>query len=169
MFGSSNLLCVFKTKDSIISPASSLPNVWWQFSTLPKTNTVRAVCTLGKEKFHTLSDNYLMLDEPGMFSFPSTRPTTPGQSSGPSYGPVQVLMDDTQHPRPASGRTPSRGASRSHTPNADLLDLSDLPNQGFPEDSVCALTRFRVTDWRNTPVQMSEWSLSLIFVPEDQF
>ena len=88
-----------------------------------------------------MSDNYLMLDEPGMFSFPSTRPTTPGQTSGPSYGPVQVLADDTQHPRPASGRLPSRGGSRSHTPNAELLDLDILPNtQGFPVDSVCAVT-----------------------------
>ena len=90
-----------------------------------------------------MSDNFLMLDESGgMFSFPPTRPTTPGQTLGPGYGPVQVLMDDNQHPRPPSGRTPSRGGSRSHTPNADLLDLNDLPNtQGFPVDSVCALTR----------------------------
>ena len=29
--------------------------------------------------------------------------------------------------------------------------------------------RFRVTDWRGNPVQMSPWSLSIVFVPEDQF
>ena len=89
-----------------------------------------------------MSDNYLMLDEnAGMFSFPSTRPTTPGQSSGPSYGPVQVLVDDNPDPPFDGGRRPSRGGSRSRTPNADLLDVNIRPNtQGFPVDSVCALT-----------------------------
>jgi hypothetical protein len=89
-----------------------------------------------------MSDNYLMLDEPGMFSFPSTRPTTPGQTSGPNYGPVEVLMNVTPNYDLTSVRRPSRGGSRSHTPNAELLDLKDLPNtQGSPVDSVCALTR----------------------------
>ena len=29
--------------------------------------------------------------------------------------------------------------------------------------------RFRVTDWRGSPVDMSPWSLSIVLVPEDQF
>ena len=29
--------------------------------------------------------------------------------------------------------------------------------------------RFRVTDWRGNPVEMSPWSLSIVLVPEDQF
>ena len=126
--------------EHFIFPASSLPNVW-ALSFATDQHSASSVY-IGKRKLCTMSDNYVMLDEPGMFSFPSTRPTTPGQSSGPSYGPVQVLTDDTQHPRPASGRLPSRGGSRSHTPNAELLDLDILPNnQGFPVDSVCAVTR----------------------------
>jgi hypothetical protein len=29
--------------------------------------------------------------------------------------------------------------------------------------------RFRVTDWRGSPVDMSPWSLSIVFVPEAEF
>ena len=29
--------------------------------------------------------------------------------------------------------------------------------------------RFRVTDWRGQTVEMSDWSLSIVLVPEDEF
>ena len=88
-----------------------------------------------------------MISEPqGLYSFPSTRPTTPSQSSGPSYGPVQVLLDDNHDIYGPRVLRPSRGGSQVGTPNADLQDMAIQPSnmQGFPVDSVCALSRYLV-------------------------
>ena len=85
-----------------------------------------------------------MLGEPhGLYLFPPTRPTTPSQSSGPSYGPAQVLMDDNHDIHGPRVRRPSRGGSQVGTPNADSQDMAIQPAnmQGFPVDSVCALSR----------------------------
>lgn len=47
-----------------------------------------------------------------------------------------------------------------HTLPYDFLQLE--------KQSVTSM-RFRVTDWRGNPVEMSQWSVSMVFVSEDQF
>jgi len=51
--------------------------------------------------------------------------------------------------------------------------IHDFHSLGFDyiqlEKQSITSMRFRVTDWRGNPVEMSEWSLSIVFVPEDQF
>ena len=60
--------------------------------------------------------------------------------------------------------------------------VNDQPNGGYIHDyhsmpydylqlekqSISSI-RFRVTDWRGNSVAMSPWSLSIVFVPEDEF
>jgi hypothetical protein len=51
--------------------------------------------------------------------------------------------------------------------------VNDYHSQPFDfiqlqKQAITSIT-FRVTDWRGNQVQMEPWSLSLIFVPEDEF
>ena len=139
--GSSNKLCTLK---GLSTQAFNLCRTYRSCSLFDLDEDRQLQCEQCDTKnIVIMSENYLMLSEPhGLYSFPSTRPTTPSQGSGPSYGPAQVLLDDNPEFHGPRVRRPSRGGSQVGTPNADFRDMAIQPThtQGFPVDSVCALS-----------------------------
>ena len=71
---------------------------------------------------------------------------------------------------PLSQSTIARKVVIDQPQGGQINDFHSLPYDYIKIDkqSISSI-RFRVTDWRGNSVDMSPWSLSIVFVPEDEF